>query len=175
MALKEIVFTVPEDGGDDAGKVFLITRMDAITGDKWGRHVIQAAIKSGAQIPQSAVKAGIAGIAGMALTIFGSIDPAEGDRLLDQLLDCVLIIPDPGTPAVRRKWHPGDFAEIQTVSLLHQEAFKLHTGFFQGASRLLSPIISALVVGLASSPPNAPTSAPSSSRSSRRGSRRSTS
>ena len=172
MALKEAIVTVDAEGGDK-GKVFVITRMDAISADRWGRHVLQAAIKSGVEIPESEISTGIAGVAALGIRIFGGINPLEADTLLDRLLEQVQIVPDPRTPAVRRKVIAQDFEEIETVGFLHQEAFKIHAGFFKGAGRLFSPLVAALAGALQEQLPP-PTSRPSSTRSSRRGSRRST-
>ncbi|MCW4590424.1 hypothetical protein NO263_07515 [Gluconacetobacter entanii] len=157
MARKSIEYTVTSDG-EDNGKVFVITRMSAFEADKWGRHVLQAAIRSGAAIPDTMVANGIAGLAGAGISIFGAIDPDTTDRLLSRLMECVQIRRDPAHPEVVQKLLPVDIEEIETVATLQKEAFMLHVGFFRGAARLFSPLVGQMAPGLAAGQQSAPTS-----------------
>ncbi|MBO1325344.1 hypothetical protein K2X14_11605 [Acetobacter sp. TBRC 12305] len=137
MAIKEVTVTVPQDGADK-GKRFVITRMSAIEADKWGRHCLQAAIASGADIPGVMAGAGLAGVAAAGLNIFGVMDPARMDALIDELMRCISVQPDPANPALRRALHDSDIEEIPTVGWLQKEAFALHVDFFKGVSQLFS-------------------------------------
>ncbi|MFT8720027.1 hypothetical protein [Acetobacter sp.] len=137
MAILEKVVTVPMDG-DDKGKVFVITRMNAFAADKWGRHVMQAAISSGADLAGLNADDGLAGVAAAGINIFGIMDPTKTDVLLDQLMKCITVQPDPNNAAIRRPLHETDIVEIETVGWLQKEAFSLHVGFFKGVSRLFS-------------------------------------
>lgn len=138
MAVKSIEYTIT-DPGEDRGKVFVITRMSAFDADRWGRHVLHAAIRADLAVRDDAPDAGIAGLAGMGVALFGAIDPAAADGLLERLMRCVTVRPDPSRPGVTRALHATDIAEIETVGTLQAEAFDLHVGFFRGAARLFSP------------------------------------
>ncbi|MFT8675735.1 MAG: hypothetical protein ABF577_13865, partial [Acetobacter sp.] len=81
---------------------------------------------------------GLAGVAAVGLGLFGAMDPARMDDLIDQLMQCVSVQPDPANPAVRRALHDSDIEEIPTVGWLQKEAFALHVDFFKGVSQLFS-------------------------------------
>lgn len=148
MALKQVEVTVEAEGGD-RGKRFQITRMDAITADKWGRHVIQAAIKSGASIPESAIAIGMRGVAELGIRIFGGMDTEVADQLIQQLLDQVKSMPDPSNPHVTVPLLPSQIEEADTIAFLYSEAFDLHLGFIIAAAKPLSPLVAALLRAIA--------------------------
>lgn len=110
--------TCPHEG-EDKGKRFVITRMSAVDADRWGRHCLQAAARIG---------------------IFAAMDPVRMDVLIDRLMQCIEMQPDPGNPATRLNWAIAQtqIGEIPTVGWLQSEAFKLHVDFFKGAGRLFS-------------------------------------
>ncbi|MCW4594270.1 hypothetical protein NO219_09795, partial [Gluconacetobacter entanii] len=95
MALKSIEYTVAEEG-EDCGKVFVITRMSAFDADRWGRHVLHAALAGGYRAPDGDdVAEGMGSIAEAGMRIFGMMAPEAADTLLDRLMQCVRIIRDP--------------------------------------------------------------------------------
>ncbi|MDE7547888.1 hypothetical protein PY793_07795 [Acetobacter fabarum] len=155
MAIRQTSVTVPLDGAD-YGKVFVITRMSAMEADQWGRHCLQAAIASGADIPGLEVDAGLAGLAAVGLGIFGGMAPERMDNLLDRLMRCVSVQPDPHNAAVRRPLDESDLEEIPTVGWLQKEAFALHVDFFKGVGPLFSLLSALLQTEPGVPPPDAP-------------------
>ncbi|GBR58058.1 hypothetical protein AA18889_1454 [Acetobacter senegalensis DSM 18889] len=157
MAIKEITVTCQQEGADK-GKMFVITRMSAFEADKWGRHCLQAAISSGADIPGAASGSGVAGLAAAGISIFGMMAPEKMDELLARLMQCVSVQPDPGNPSVRRPLHESDIEEIPTVGWLQKEAFALHVDFFKGVGQLFSLLSVLLQMGNSAPSPDMPTS-----------------
>ncbi|WP_010508411.1 hypothetical protein [Komagataeibacter europaeus] len=141
MARKEVFVTCPH-AGEDKGKRFVITRMSAVDADRWGRHCLQAAAVSGGDIPGVVQGGGIAAVAAAGIGIFAAMDPDRMDALIDRLMLCVEMIPDPSNPTTRLNWTLAQtqIDEIPTIAWLQSEAFKLHVDFFKGAGRLFSLI-----------------------------------
>ena len=155
MAIRQVNVTVPMEGADQ-GKVFVITRMSAMEADQWGRHCLQAAIASGADIPGLDEDAGLAGLAAVGLGIFGAMDPQRMDGLIERLMRCVSVQPDPRNTAVRRPLDESDLEEIPTVGWLQKEAFALHVDFFKGVGPLFSLLSALLQTEPSAPPPDAP-------------------
>lgn len=139
--VKQVTVVCPHDGADK-GKRFVITRMSAVAADRWGRHCMQAAASSGADIAGVAQGGGIAAVAAAGIGIFAAMDPDRMDALIDQLLQCVQMQPDPANPGVLLAWDVvsagGQIEEIPTVGWLQKEAFALHVDFFKGVGQLFS-------------------------------------
>ncbi|MFS8371312.1 hypothetical protein [Acetobacter indonesiensis] len=161
MALKKKTVFVPHEG-EDKDKRFDITRMSAFEADKWGRHVLQAAIGSGASIPGVAEGAGLAGVAAAGINIFGAMAPERTDELLDVLMECVVFVPDPVRPEVTIPFKlaakSGQIEEIPTIGWLQKEAFALHVDFFKGVGQLFSLLSLLLQMENNAPSPDAPTS-----------------
>lgn len=161
MALKQITVTCPHEGADK-GKMFVITRMSAYEADKWGRHAVQAAIGGGGAIPGVTEGGGLAEVAAAGVGIFGAMDPARMDELIDQLLDCVAYVPDPANPSVTIPFklaaRTDQIEEIPTVGWLQKEAFALHVDFFKGVGQLFSLLSLLLQMGNSAPSPDAETS-----------------
>ncbi|GAN86341.1 hypothetical protein [Komagataeibacter intermedius] len=152
MARKEVTVTCPHEGADK-GKRFIITRMSAVDADRWGRHCLQAAAASGGDIPGVVQGGGIAAVAAAGIGIFAAMDPERMDVLIDRLMQCIEMQPDPGNPTMRLNWSIAQtqIEEIPTIGWLQSEAFKLHVDFFKGAGRLFSLI--SLMLGTEESAP----------------------
>ncbi|WP_215762192.1 hypothetical protein [Acetobacter sp. P1H12_c] len=161
MALKQKTVTVPHEGADK-GKMFIITRMSAYEADKWGRHAVQAAIKGGGAIPGLTEGGGLAEVAAAGIGIFGSMEPATMDTLIDQLLECVAYVPDLANPAVTIPFklaaNTNQIEEIPTVGWLQKEAFSMHVDFFKGVGQLFSLLSLLLQMGNSAPSPDAETS-----------------
>lgn len=139
--VKQVTVVCPHDGADK-GKRFVITRMSAVAADRWGRHCMQAAASSGGDIAGVAQGGGLAAVAAAGIGIFAAMDPARMDELIDQLLQCVQMQPDPANPAMLLPWavvSAGEqIEEIPTIGWLQKEAFVLHVDFFKGVGQLFS-------------------------------------
>lgn len=140
MARKTKFFTVPQglDGFNrDDGKVFFLTEMPALQAEKWALRAFLALAKAGVDIPENIENLGFAGMAMVGLASLGGVDFAEAEPLLDELLGCVLFVPDPAKPDIRRGdfIQAGDIEEVPTFLLLRKEVFELHSNFSQLAAR----------------------------------------
>jgi hypothetical protein len=125
--------------GRDAGKAFLITEMSALKAERWGVRATQAVAKA---IPLSADigSEGLAAMAAIGIAALSNIPRDECDDLLDDLLRCVRVVPDPKQPTMTADWLEESFSEAETVAKLRLEAFNLHVNF----SATAGPFISAL-------------------------------
>lgn len=138
---KTIVIT--EQGGKenrDKGKRFLITEMPALQAEKWAARAFLALAHSGVQIPDDIKSGGMIGLAFTGLQMLQGVRFEEAEPLMDEMLACIQIIPDPTNPEFTRPLQVNigdgdDIEEVSTLLLLRQEIFGLHTDFFLGVSR----------------------------------------
>jgi hypothetical protein len=124
----------------DQGKVFLIKEMSAFQAEKWAQRAFLALARSGVDIEQSVKDAGVAGLAGLAvsgLRALTGLSFDEAEPLLDEMLGCVRVVPDPKEPDFTRALMMGtpdgegdDIQEIMTLVRLRREIIELHIGFF---------------------------------------------
>lgn len=132
---------VPPDGGRDAGKVFRLTEMAALPAEKWAYRAISAMVRSGVEIEEFNIEnpnteEGMRTLATLTIKAFAKIPFSEAEPLLDEMMACVQIQPNPDTPDMVRQMLPGEIEEVATLAQLRMEVFKLHTGFFtKGATR----------------------------------------
>lgn len=114
--------------GRDTGKIFRLTEMSAFRAEKWAARALLALIKSGAEVPEDAIKTGMAGLATVAMKAFGGILPETLLPLLDEMLECVEVIPDPRNP-LPRKLFEEDVEEVTTLLELRKRLLDMHFGF----------------------------------------------
>lgn len=134
------------DEGADAGKCFVITRMDAFTADRWAMRLIRGLSRAGLEVPDSALKGGIAGLAGVGMALFGHLDDRSCDEALSALIGCVKIRRGPNPHAVMpQSLLSADIDDPQTLTALRTEAFRLHVDFLKAASSQISPLVAALM------------------------------
>lgn len=162
MARKTQTVTIAAEGRDK-GKVFVLTEMPASQAERWAARALLALGKSGVEIPDEAANAGMAAIAAAGIRAFASVSFDEAGPLLDEMMLCVQIQPDPAKPDVRRELIEDDIEEVMTRLLLRSEVVALHVGF--SITDALSKLGSAAKRQLASGP-NMPTSAEPSEPSS---------
>lgn len=125
---KEKTITIG-DSGRDRGKMFHLIEMSATRADKWARRAIGVLIKSGVDIPDDALGSGLAGLAAIGIGALANVGTFEADAILDELMDCVKIVPDPNHPGVMRPLIEDDIEEVKTLYFIRAELFELHTGF----------------------------------------------
>lgn len=131
--------------GEDAGKIFVITRMSAFQADKWARRIVKALIQAGARLPESTMDEGLLGLSGMAVNLFGQLDNAACDEAFDALLACCAIKRGPNTaPSAILEY---DITDAETLPALRTEAFRLHVDFFKAAASQISPLAAVLMPG----------------------------
>lgn len=117
-------------GERDNGKTFVLTEMDAYSGQDWALRALLALASSGATLPQGALASGWAGLAGFGVTAllqapYGALKP-----LLDEMLGQAKYEHNPKHP--HQAIVPGVnccVEEIKTFLTIQVALFKLHTGF----------------------------------------------
>ena len=130
MALKTKQITI--EHGRDKGRVFLITEMSAAHADHWAMRALIALANGGVDLGGLSPQQGMMGMAGVALDALGRLKVDDAIPLLNELLDCVQIIPEGGQPRPLNM----DFNDVEdftTLWRLRKEVFALHTDFLQHA------------------------------------------
>lgn len=136
---KREVVPVPPGYGRDSSptKHFLITEWPALKAEKWAWRLAICLKGTTAQLPEGVERLGMVGVARFVLNGFlrADIDEARFIPLLDELLECVKIVRDPGardatgdvvaTPLAV----DDDIEEVRTVAWLRSEVLRIHTGF----------------------------------------------
>jgi hypothetical protein len=128
MARKELKLTIA-DAGRDQGKVFVITEMPARRGHQWATRALFGVANAGAEIPDNVLSAGFAGIAAIGIKALGKLPVSVAEPLLDELLDCVQVMPDPDRANVVRALIDDDTEEVLTLFKLQREVLALHVNF----------------------------------------------
>ena len=130
MALKTKQITI--EHGRDKGRVFLITEMSAAHADNWAMRALIALANGGVDLGDLSPQQGMIGMVRVALDALGRLKADDAIPLLNELLDCVQIIPEGGQPRPLNM----DFNDVEdftTLWRLRKEVFALHTDFLQHA------------------------------------------
>lgn len=141
MARKTLKYAVEDPKSRDHGKVFLLTEMPTTQGEKWAARAINALLSSGIKIPDSAVHEGLRGLASLGATMFDGFSGIHWDLLeplMDEMMLCVRLIPDPAREDVTRPLLEIDIEEIKTRLLLRNAWLELHIGFSFAADTPIS-------------------------------------
>jgi len=123
---KEVVIT---DDGRDKGKRFFLTEMSATQAEWWAVRVCAALVRAGIDIPDNIQEAGLAGLAAVALNTLAHLNHADARGLMDEMMECIQISPDPAHPQVHRALIEDDIEEVLTRVTLKREVLELHLGF----------------------------------------------
>jgi hypothetical protein len=131
MSRKTSDVTITEEGRDQ-GKTFHIREMAALKAERWAMRALIAVGKSGVDLPDGiAAGGGMRSLAILGVQAIMRMDFADAEPLLDEMLECVSVKPDPKRPeVVRALMVEEDIEEISTLLRLRQEVLELHTGFF---------------------------------------------
>lgn len=132
-------YTVTDEGRDN-GKLYLITEKPARQAEEWAIRAILGLMAANVDIPENAMDLGMAGLAEIGLKKLALLSPAILLPLLDELMECVQIIPDPRKPHVVRPLIESDIEEISTRVKLKWEVLKLHVDFSQAAAPFISKV-----------------------------------
>lgn len=138
MARKTLQYVV-EDEGRDKGKVFFLREMSASEAERWAVRAFLALSRNGVEVPEGASDAGFAGLATYGLSLIGNLPFAEAEVLMEQMFECVSIIPNPSQPNIVRGLVEDDIEEVKTRIKLRIAVFKLHADF----SKAVAPSTSA--------------------------------
>ena len=130
MARNTINYTV--DSGRDKGKVFVLTEMDAFRAESWAARALLAVLKGGQlDLPDGFEKTGMAGMAELGLKALAGLSWEDAQPLLNEMLECVQIMPDPSKAYLSRPLIKEDIEDVSTLLKLRAEVWKLHVGFLQ--------------------------------------------
>lgn len=132
MARKQITYTAQD--GRDKGKQFIITEMGARPAHRWATRALFALISGGVEVPDNVTDMGMAGLAAIGMNGLNGISVEKAEPLLDELLTCVTVLPDPSRPEVVRALFDEDVEEPVTYFKLQKEALMLHLDFLKPAA-----------------------------------------
>lgn len=134
------------EGGSDDGKVFIVSQMSLIAGDRWSNRVALALFKSGVDVSSLGLKKDsfnglfdIGRVVNVALKALGGIEESTAQNLLDELMTVIKVkLPDGKTRPVilqqEDQYNPdsgriGDITCIKTLWKLRVEAIKVNLDF----------------------------------------------
>lgn len=124
-------------GERDNGKTFVLTEMDAYSGQDWALRALLALAASGVQLPDGALSTGMAGLAGFGVTALLQAPHGALKPLLEEMLGQARYAHNPNDPKMpTQAISPGPncpVEEIKTFLTLHMALVKLHTGFSPAA------------------------------------------
>lgn len=118
-----------EDKGRDQGKLFVIREMPAEQGEAWAARAILAIMAGGVELPENFETLGMAGLASLGIRSIAALRWEIAKPLLDEMFDCIQIVPDKKKTHVSRDLIEDDVEEIPTRYKLRLEWWKLHMGF----------------------------------------------
>lgn len=112
--------------GRDKGKVFIVTEMPARPAYRWALRALFALMNSGFEVPDELQSSGMAGLAVLGVKALGKANFSQMEPLLDELLTCVQVVPDPMRPNITRSDIDADIEDAKTYFLLQKEVLSLH-------------------------------------------------
>lgn len=134
--MRKVIDITINDEGRDFGRVYRITEMGARQAEKWATRALLAMGRSGAEIPDDLRGSGMAGIAAFGIKSLMTVDFADAEPLMDELLWCVTFRPDPKNPGFARELLEDDIEEVATLLKLRSEVLSLHVSFSQLVTKL---------------------------------------
>lgn len=156
MARKTKVVTITDDNRD-VGKSFLLKEMNASQAERWAARAMLALGRSGVDIPEDISAAGFAGIVAIGIRAIAGIPWDLAEPLMNEMFECISIMPDPTHPKVVRDLIESDIEEISTRVRLRDEVIELHSNFSIGG--FLSKMREAAATATADNITNTSTSA----------------
>lgn len=131
MPRKTLQYRVDVDGRDK-GKVFLITEMPSSQAEKWAMRAFMAMAQAGVEVPDGISDLGFAGIVRMGISAISMIPFQQAEPLMDEMMGCVQMMPNPANPSVVRPLVEDDIEEIRTRLNIRAQVLSLHSGFSIG-------------------------------------------
>lgn len=124
-----------EDEGRDKGKVFVITEMSAMAGERWAGRITELVLASGVEVPEDISKesitedaAGLAQLVAIGVPLLKAMHDPEIDKAT---WECVKYQHNPQHPPQALMQDDAcQIEEISTVTHLRMAVFSMHTGFF---------------------------------------------
>lgn len=132
MTRKTANITITDEGRDKS-KVFVLTEMPSAQGEAWAMRAILAVMAGDVSIPQGFERAGMAGLAELGIRSLASLKWEVAKPLLDEMWECVAIMPDPRAPHVVRPVMDAadDIEEVPTRLKLRYEILAMHMDFLK--------------------------------------------
>jgi hypothetical protein len=121
-------YTVTAEGRDK-GKLYVITEMSAEQGESWATRALLAIMAGNIDLPENFESLGMAALASLGVRALASLKWEVAKPLLDEMFECIQIIPDKKKTHVSRDLIESDIEEIPTRFQLRLEWWKLHMGF----------------------------------------------
>lgn len=130
MARKSLTVVVSDDNRDK-GKTFILSEMPADQAERWAIRLFLALGANGATVPDGALEAGMAGIAGIALKMLSSLPEHAALPLLEEMFECVRYQPSNSKiePLAILPGVNSQIEEVKTRFQLRMRLLELHTGF----------------------------------------------
>lgn len=144
----------------DRGKTFRITEMPASEAEEWALHALTLVAQVGVDLPEGVANYGWAGMAIVGLDALMKVDFVRAKPLLDRMMACVQIVPDPAKPFPHRVTDD-DVEEVQTRLWLRDKVFELHSNFSVAAGLRRMLETAATVTPLRSSTQTSPSASES--------------
>lgn len=137
--------------GRDKGKKFFITEMPAVKAEDWACRCLFALGNANVEVPDGVFSLGMAGLAevlpSVGLKALLSMKHADVKPLLDELMQCVQMRPDPRHPQVTQSYDQfsSQIEEVSTLFKLKWEVLRLHLDFLDagGLSESLAKVLPA--------------------------------
>ncbi|PTQ70292.1 hypothetical protein [Pseudomonas sp. GV071] len=133
MARKTRQYTITS-AGRDQGKSFQLLEMPASQAEKWAIRAVLAMIKEGIELPDGIESAGFAGLARLGLAFIGKLPYEVAEPLLDEMFQCVRMLPNSNDKSVVRDLVESDIEEVASRLKLRLEVWKLHADFSAAAA-----------------------------------------
>ena len=131
---------VIEAEGRDKGKRFFLTEMSAVQAEDWACRCLFALGNANVEIPDGVLSMGMAGMAevlpSVGLKALLSMKHADVKPLLDELMQCVQLRPDPKRPQVVQSYEQfsSQIEEVSTLFKLKWEVLRLHLDFLEAGN-----------------------------------------
>ena len=132
MARKELDLTIT-DAGRDRGKVFHIRELPASQAERWALRAFQALARAGVDVGQVGAM-GIQGLAIAGVNALALLPTHDLEPLLDEMMTCVTIKPDPRNAGLTRLLIEDDIEEVATRLRIRMEVVKLHVDFSEAGA-----------------------------------------
>lgn len=137
MARATLNYTVTDDGRDK-GKVFVLTELPASQAESWALRSLLALMAGGVEVPAGFERMGMAAMAEVGIKALSQLKWEVAEPLLNEMWQCVQVMPDPARPHVVRRLIEEDIEEVMTRVKLRAEIWKLHTGFLKAVAPSIS-------------------------------------
>lgn len=125
-------YTVTAEGRDK-DKLFVVREMSAEQGEAWAARALLAVMAGNIDLPENFETLGMAALASLGLQVLASLKWETAKPLLDEMFDCIQIVPDKRKMHISRDLIEQDIEEIATRFQLRLEWWKLHMGFLTAA------------------------------------------